>query len=163
MFLAMKSFAPWLVVSFALTPLLVACSSDSAAPGSADAASDAPQTDAGKEAGCPFGCATDSGTTSDAGDASFTCTGMRARIEQLSNAARACNPIQAQHCNGSTNGICCPISVSPGNTSAVNDFDQAVASYKASCPFDCSMAMCSMNVPSNACDAQMGSNMGICQ
>ena len=160
----MNSFAPWLVVSCVVTPLLVACSSDSAAPGASDAASDAPQVDAGKEASCTFGCATDSGTKDgDAGDASFTCTGLRALIEQLSNTARACNPIQSQQCSGSTNGICCPISVSPGNTTAVNDFDHAVATYKASCPFDCSMAMCSMNIPSNACDAQMGSNMGICQ
>ena len=162
----MHSFSRWLVASCAAASSLViiACSSDSASPAAADAGDDAAHVDAGKEAGCLFGCANaDSGSDADAGDGSLNCTQMKTRIDQLGTAARACSPIQTQQCTGTTNGICCPISVSPGNTSAVNDYDHAVMVFKASCPFDCSMAMCSMNIPSNACDAPMGAMTGICQ
>lgn len=143
---------------------LVACGSDSASPAPSDASAEAAPGDSGREGGgCPFGCSNDGGTSGDAdADAADMCTQLKAVIAQLGTAARACNPNRSMECSGQTEGICCPISVSPGNNAAVSAFDNAVAAFKASCTMDCSMARCSMNVPSNSCTAPMGSMTGAC-
>jgi hypothetical protein len=144
--------------------VLFGCGSSSPS-GSADAAPEAAPQDAAADASCIFGgCNGGDASAADAtSDVSSMCDQLKMQVDQTAIAARACNPNQTQQCSGTTQGICCMISVSPGTATAVDDYDHAVAAYKASCPFDCSRTNCPTNVPSGLCDAPMGSSMGICE
>jgi hypothetical protein len=162
----MRFSLAWVCAATAAASLF-ACSSDSSPSGPADASHDAPYPDAGPpEASCPFGCTPsgDGGDASDdAPDGATTCAALKMQLDRYAAIAQACNANQTQQCSGTTMGLCCAISISPGNPAAVDDYDHAVAAYKASCPVDCTRTICSMNVPSNLCDAPMGSAMGLCE
>jgi len=159
----MRFLAASLFAATVACALVAACGSDSTSGSPADAGPEATTGDAGKEGGCPFGCnVPDSGD--DGGDAgSRTCAQLKMQVDQLSAAARKCNPNGSQECAGKTDGICCSISVSSGNAAAIDDYDHAVAAYKATCMVDCTGIICPMNVPSMACNAVMGSPTGICE
>lgn len=169
MFLAMRFHELSFVASIVAVSFLTGCGSDdSSATNVAEAGVDATADGGHDGGGCPFGCTIpdggDDGSGDSASDAKLTCTQLKSQIDMLGNVARACNPSLSQQCIGSTNGICCPISVSPGDPAPVENYDQAVAAYKANCgPVDCSTTMCPTNVPSNACDAPMGSSSGLCE
>jgi hypothetical protein len=160
----MRFSVAWFLAVAATAPL-GACGSDATSSGPADASHDGPYPDAGPaEASCPFGCTPSGDAAPDAPpDGPTTCPQLKMQLDQLAIIARACNANQTQQCSGTTMGVCCAISVSPGNAAAVDDYDHAVAGYKASCPVDCTNIICPMNVPSGLCDAPMGSSMGICE
>jgi hypothetical protein len=135
-------------------PLLVlavltgACSSDGAAP--------TPPPDAGPHDAGDAGHDSSSGFPVDEGgpptDAPTTqCDQLRTQVIQLQTAARACNPQGANECSGAVDGICCSITVSFNNSSAVNDFTQAVTTYKTKCTPDCSKVICGQT-PTLVCD-----------
>jgi hypothetical protein len=79
------------------------------------------------------------------------CSQLRALYESLQAAAQACDPQIQGQCSATTNGPCCPLTVGVADRSAIDDFDQAVAMYKAQCSPDCSMSIC-QPAPSNACE-----------
>jgi hypothetical protein len=153
----------WLSVFLALS----ACSSGSSP--AANGGDAGPSSDAAKDVheggSCFPTCPGDGGGTgSDAGNDGglLTCAAMKANIGILQAKAQACNPQLPQQCNAATMGICCEITVTQGNTQAVNDFDQAVKDYKSR-PCDtsfCSGALCP-NVPSDVCSGSGTS--GTCQ
>jgi hypothetical protein len=163
MFLAMRFLGLSLAASLATAAIVAGCGSDSSSGAAADAGPEAGSDASHDGSGCPFGCsAPDSGDA--AADAPTNCAQMKLQLDSLGATARACNPNLSQQCSASTNGICCPISVSPGDPAPVENYDHAVAAYIATCgPVDCTTTICSMNIPSNACDAPMGSVMGICE
>jgi hypothetical protein len=146
-----------------------ACSSGPSSPGGAgDAGAEAaPGQDASSDACFPF-CSSSSGGSSGSGsgaDAEVdaqSCEGLRATVESLLPAARACNPALAGQCTGTTDGICCAVSVSAGNESAANDLAVAVAAYKQSCTPSCVGIVC-QPAPSNTCVPLQGGQSGLCQ
>jgi hypothetical protein len=152
----------------------IACGSGSSSPGPAgDAGTEAaPPNDATSEACFPFcgssssgsGGSSGSGSSSGSADAApdaQSCDGLKATATALQPAAKACNPALASQCTASTDGICCPVTVSAGNESAVNDFAVAVATYKAQCTPSCIGIVCKP-APSQICQATSG-GQGECQ
>lgn len=95
-------------------------------------------------------------------DAATPCDHLRQQISQLVPAAAACSPnSNAPQCGATTQGLCCPITVTQGNVQAVNDYDQAVANFKnAGCTIDCTKIACAA-APSNICDGS--GSAGVCQ
>src|SRR4051812_32455524 len=64
-------------------------------------------------------------------DAGTHCDQLKADVGKFANLARACAPSSnSPQCSATTNGICCPITVSTANVQAVNDLDQAVSTWK---------------------------------
>jgi hypothetical protein len=141
--------------------LVYACGSDGSDSGheAADAAVDASSADAGEEdclfcgsiedVGAPQG---DDSSIMQMQDGDLTsCGQMEAALGGLQALAQTCNSNLTMQCNGSTMGVCCPITVTASSTEAVNNFDVAVAGYVAACPPDCSMVICNDPAPSHAC------------
>ncbi|HEY8039133.1 MAG TPA: hypothetical protein VIF15_05035 [Polyangiaceae bacterium] len=147
-----------------LLPLL-GCGNGAASPSTAqDGGTDASSAGDAAEGGCFPTCAGgDSGLPGDdaGGDGAATCDQLKAEAVSLEAAARACNPQLPSPCSASTDGICCPVSVTPGNTTAIDNFDQAVAAYKAQCTPNCAGIVCHP-APSNTCQPTQPSQ-GICQ
>jgi hypothetical protein len=154
----------------ALLVVCAACSSGSSSPASsseagADAASG---QDAADDSCFPFCSSSGSGGSSggssgdDASADAAGCDALRAQVEALLPAARACNPALASQCTGTTDGICCPVSVTAANESAVNNLAVAVASYKQSCSPSCIGIVCPP-APSNTCQPLQGGQAGLCQ
>jgi len=148
-----------------------ACGSSSGGASSApDASVDASPADAGDESclfcgsvedvGAPQGDDSGSMTMVDGG---FTdCEQMEAALAGLQAAAQACNSNLTMQCNGTTQGPCCPITVTSSSTDAVNNYDVAVAGYVAACAPDCSMVICTDPAPSHQC-AGSSSTGQVCQ
>jgi hypothetical protein len=153
--------------ALALLAVCAACSSGSTSSGPAEAGAEAaPAQDAADDACFPF-CSSSSGGSSgsssgaDADVDAQSCDGLRAKVESLLPAARACNPSLQGQCSGTTDGVCCPVTVSAGNESAVNDLAVAVATYKQSCTPSCIGIVCPP-APSGVCQPLTGSG-GLCQ
>ena len=142
--------------------LVGACSASSSSPAPSDAgeAGSAPVDAAPVDAGNPF-ATPDAGTTPPV-DAGSPCDQLRAQVTQLQVAARACNPQGASECNGAVDGICCPISVSFNTGQPVDDFTQAVKSYKSQCNPDCTGIMC-QPAPTNTCIGGGTGTKGTCE
>jgi hypothetical protein len=97
------------------------------------------------------------------GDGASSCAQLKAVYEALQGPAQACNPQLQGQCAATTNGPCCPVTVSASSQSAVNDFDQAVATYTAQCQPNCAQVIC-QPAPSNECDPLGGSaSQGRCR
>lgn len=154
--------------ALALLAVCAACGSVSSSPGGgADAgAESSPGQDAADDACFPFCSSSSGGSGSSSGaDADVdaqSCDGLRAKVESLLPAARACNPALGGQCTGTTDGICCPVTVSAGNESAVNDLAVAVASYKQSCTPSCIGIVCPA-APSGVCQPPGTGSQGLCQ
>jgi len=161
----MHRYARFASRAIAALALLDGCSSSDAAP-PADAGPEAAAHDAAQDAGCGLFCGgpqpDSGGTQQDGGDAGSICDQLKAMIDQLQTAAKACNTNATMQCNASTNGICCPITVTSSNVQAVNDYDHAVGAYMTTCMPSCNGIICPQ-VPSNACDGQPGGTMGVCE
>ena len=83
-------------------------------------------------------------------------------MTSLEGPAKACDPrLAGQQCDGTTQGTCCPITVSAGNDSAVNAYAAAVQEYVTQCSPKCLGALCP-HAPSMTCDATSAST-GTCQ
>ena len=93
-------------------------------------------------------------------DAGSECDQMRAQVLDLQTLARACNPQGVSECGAAVDGICCPVTVSIGNTGPVNDFTQSVTAYKQKCNPDCTKVICGA-APTNVCEGT--ANKGVCQ
>lgn len=157
------------VVAFA------ACSSGSSSPtGGADAGADATSAQDASEGSCFPLCSSSSGGSSgsgsgggdDGGDDATdldaqSCPALKAKVESLLPPAQACNPALPGQCSGTTDGICCPVSVSAGNESAENDLAVAVSNYKAACTPSCIGIVCPPT-PSNTCEP-VGTQVGVCK
>jgi hypothetical protein len=155
---------------FGLALLAASVACGNAAPSSSparDASSESAPAEAGEDDACFPYC----GTVADArggpgagdagaGDGALSCDELRALYESLQARAQSCDPQLPAECGATTNGPCCPVTVSAGNASAIDDFDQAVAEYKTQCSPDCSKVIC-QPTPSNRCDA-LGS-LGRCE
>jgi hypothetical protein len=144
--------------ALAVVALTAACGGGSSSgPSARDAEPEsAVAQDAGSDgADCfPFCSSADaaSGSGGDAaGDAASSCAQLKAAYEALQAPAQACNPQLPGQCGATTNGPCCPVTVSGTNGSAVDNFDQAVAAYVAQCNPDCSMVIC-QPAPTDQCD-----------
>jgi hypothetical protein len=158
---------------FFLGPALIAfapaCGGGSSGSPPRDAAPESAATDDGStdSGSCfPFCSSGDAGTGTGAdaaGDAAMSCAQLKSVYEALQAPAQACNPQLTGQCSATTNGPCCPVTVTSSNQSAVNNFDQAVANYVTQCHPDCSMAIC-QPAPSNQCDP-LGSTpaQGLCR
>lgn len=145
---------------FASAALLAGCSSATSSPApSLDAGADVSTFDAGHDASTGFPV-DDSGPAEDA--AASECDSLRKQATDLQIAARACNPQGANECAAAVDGICCAISVSFGNQQAVNDFQQAVLTYKSKCKVDCSTVICPQ-APTNTCLAGTSASSGSCE
>jgi hypothetical protein len=133
-----------------LAVALAACSSSSSPGAPVDAGTDAEAIDAGHDSGGFFPPGVDSGVVTP--DAGSKCDGLRAAVQSKASAASACDPLATQQCGGTTQGICCPITITNGgNLQAVDDFNAAVAAYKnAGCTMDCTRFPCG-TAPSNQC------------
>ena len=131
-----------------LASAITACSSSSNGP--------APVVDAGIEDATPD--TSKPGFIADASvpptlDAGSHCDQLRAQLSALAAPASACIPNSNQpQCTATTNGLCCRITVSTQNVQAVNDYDQAVATFKnAGCTIDCTKIAC-QPAPSRQCE-----------
>jgi hypothetical protein len=156
---------------FALAVLGVSVSAacgngSSGSSGGGGDAGDASAADAGADQGglgCPPVCAGDGGSSGgDASDASMTCQQLKMMIEQLQADISLCDPQMPNQCSGTTPGICCPVSVTPGTST--ENFDQAVMAYKNQCMPGMCPIMCPL-APSNICNPAGGDagSFGICQ
>jgi hypothetical protein len=95
----------------------------------------------------------------DAG-ADASCAELKNQVEMLQAPAQACDPAKPSQCNGTAQGLCCPITVTAGNDQAVNAFAVAVSSFASQCDAGCLIPVCP-TAPSFHCN---GSGMqGICQ
>jgi hypothetical protein len=113
----------------------------------------------GNDAGADVG----GGPPGDASADGASCDGLKAVYEALQGPAQACNPQLQSQCAATTNGPCCPLTVTAASQSAVDNFDQAVAAYLAQCPPNCSQIIC-QPAPSNICNPLGGSaSQGRCQ
>ena len=137
----------------ALAWLPCACASSRAAQadaGARDATADAPPDRA-----APFAPqdAAPPGTV----EAGTKCDALRAEVGALIPAALACTPnSDSRQCAGTTQGICCAISVSQQNFDGVNNLNAAVSAWRAAgCTFDCPKGGCPM-APSGVCDPTGG-------
>jgi hypothetical protein len=154
--------------------VLAACGSgSSSAPPGHDAAVESAAGEASADEGSCFpfcGSGGDAGADDGPGvpaeasaDGASSCSQLKAIYEALQGPAQACNPQLQGQCAVTTNGPCCPVTVTASSQSAVNDFDQAVASYTAQCQPNCSQMIC-QPAPSNVCNALGGSaSQGRCQ
>jgi hypothetical protein len=139
--------------------LAAACGGgSSSSPAARDAAPEsAAVADAGSDSGdcfpfCSSGGDAGGGTGTDAsGDGASSCDQLKAVYETLQGPAQSCDPQLPGQCSATTNGPCCPLTVTATNGSAVDNFDQAVAAYLAQCNPDCSMMIC-QPAPSDQCD-----------
>jgi hypothetical protein len=147
---------------------LLACSSGSSSPSTTpEAGPDASGADAADDSCFPFCASSSSGSSSDSGsddgggDGALSCADQKANLEALETAARACNPQSPNQCTGTTDGVCCPVTVSPGDDTAVNNFAVALATYKAECNPSCLGVVCPV-APSMTCQAVQGAQ-GVCK
>lgn len=155
------AFPAWRLGVLAI--LLLGCGSGSSGTPPSDAGgTDAARGDAADGGACfPF-CG-DAGRGGDAtGDVNVSCDQQKVLVETLQAKAKACDPRFSNQCTATTNDPCCPITITSSNVQAVNDFDQAVATYKSECSPDCSREIC-QPAPSNVCDAPQGSTQGVCR
>jgi hypothetical protein len=157
------------------TPLLsllmavIGCSASSSPSTAVDAGGDASTQDGGDAACFPFCSGSSSGGSSGSGsggddgggDAQATCAQLSASIAQLQGPAQSCNPHLPSQCGGTAQGICCAITVSAGNDTAINDYESAVTSYTAQCNPTCMGSMCP-TVPSQQCVSST-TGTGACQ
>ena len=137
------------------------CASSRAPSSTADAGVDA-GFDATDDACFPF-CGTtgrDAGETSDeGGDAAQSCAQLKSHVDSLEIPARACNPNVPSQCTGTVQGICCPITVTAGNDTAANNFQEAVDLYQQQCDAACLPIVCPA-APSDECQtAQTGQSL----
>ena len=143
-----------------------ACGNGSSGPsGGGGDAGDGAATDTGADQGglgCPPVCTGDGGGGGDASDGSATCDALKRMIEtMLQPEIQSCDPQMPNQCSGTTPGICCPVSVSPGTST--ENFDQAVMAYKNQCMPGMCPIMCPTS-PSNICNPLGdGGVSGICQ
>jgi hypothetical protein len=93
------------------------------------------------------------------GDAASSCAELQASYEAYEAVAKACNPQLPNPCTATASDPCCPVTVG-SSTSAVNDFDVAVARYQAECTADCSKRLCPP-APSGQC-VTTGTARGTC-
>jgi hypothetical protein len=140
--------------------VLAACSGGGTSSPPQDAAPETSEPDAGEDSGSCFpfcGSADASSPPVDAStsDAAPSCSQLKAAYEALQGPAQACNPQLQAQCTASTNGPCCPVTVSASNQAAVDNFDQAVAAYVTACSPDCTMIIC-MPAPSDQCQPLPG-------
>jgi hypothetical protein len=163
---AMREPVLLLVGSLALAP---ACGGGSPSSPARDAAPEsAAVEDAGSDSGacfpfCASGDASVGMGTDASSEAGSSCAQLKAVYETLQGPAQGCNPQLTGQCAATTNGPCCPITVTASNGSAVDNFDQAVATYVEQCSPNCSMVIC-QPAPSNQCDPLMGStSLGRCR
>ncbi len=147
--------------------LFIACSGGGGTSAPArDAASDTGEQESGEDSGScfPF-CGSAEAAAPPLADASGldapTCNQLKAVYEALQGAAQACDPRLQAQCAATTNGPCCPVTVTASNSSAVDNFDQGVAAYVAACSPDCSKIIC-MPAPSSQCQV-LGTSQGRCQ
>ena len=142
-----------------------ACSSAPSTTTQNDAGVDATSADASDDACFPF-CGTGSsgggsgGGGGDDGGAEASCVTLKNEVETLQTAAKACDPSMVNQCNGTTQGLCCAITVTAGNDPAANAFEEAVVAYKAQCDAGCLTVLCP-TVPSGICQGAQGT--GTCQ
>jgi hypothetical protein len=110
------------------------------------------------------GGATEAGAAMDAAaDAAVSCATLLAHLETLQAQAQSCNPQLQDDCSATTDGPCCPVTVSTADRGAVDDFDQAVAAYTSACTPDCARVIC-QPAPSNRCDPlALGTTLGRCE
>jgi hypothetical protein len=136
------------------------CSSSSSPAAPADAGEDA-TADAGYDSG-GFHLPGDDSGSSGGPDSGAKCSDLQSVAQQKATAASACNPQGSKECNGTTPGICCPLTITDGtNTSAVDDFNAAVNAFKnAGCTIDCTRFPCPP-APSNTCTGS--GNAGLCK
>jgi hypothetical protein len=163
----MRSSPSLLALLLVLLPVpLAGCSSGSPSAGAGDAG-EASTTDATDDVACfPLcGSGSSSGGSSGGGDAatdgSTTCSQLAALVSSLEPAARACNPQMPSQCGGTTQGLCCALTVNAGNDMAVNEYESAVANYKSQCSPSCMGSICP-TVPSQQCDST-GTSTGGCR
>ncbi len=160
-------------VAYALPCLLLAvswCGSSSGGSSPSDAGADASSVDAGDEdcifcvpfedSGPPQG--DDSSVMMTPDGAGTSCAQMETALAGLQALAQTCNSNLTMQCNGTTQGPCCPITVTSSSTDAVNNYDVAVAGYVAACAPDCSMVICTDPAPSHQC-AGSSSTGQVCQ
>ena len=142
-----------------LLPCL-ACSAPSSSTGVQGEGGTDATTDAAEASCFPFcGSGSSSGGGGDGGDAS--CDQLKNQAEALQPPAQSCNPSLQNQCSGVAQGICCPITVTAGNDTAVNAFQQSVDLYKNQCDASCLTPNCS-TAPSLNCQATQPSQ-GICR
>jgi hypothetical protein len=139
----------------------VACSASSSPKGVAEAGVDA-TADATDESCFPF-CGSGSSSSGgsmdeDGGDAS--CAQLKTQIEMLQGPAQACDPTKLSQCSGTAQGLCCPVTVTAGNDTAVNAFQEAVDSFKTMCDAGCLTPVCP-TAPSLKCES--AGTSGTCQ
>jgi hypothetical protein len=159
-----------------LAALPASCSAgSSSAPPEHDAALESAAGEASADEGSCFPFCGSSGGDANAdegpvaaGDASAdgtssSCAQLKAVYEALQGPAQSCNPQLQAQCGATTNGPCCPVTVSASSQSAVDNFDQAVAMYTAQCQPNCAQVIC-QPAPSNMCNP-LGSSpsLGRCQ
>jgi hypothetical protein len=158
------------IASLAVLLALLACSSGSSSPtATPDAGPDGSSgADATDDSCFPFcassssgGGSSSSGSDDGGGDGALSCADQKANLEALETAARACNPQAPNQCTGTTEGVCCPVSVSPGDDTAVNNFEVALATYKQQCSPSCLGVVC-LAAPSMTCQAVQGAP-GVCK
>ncbi len=133
---------------FVLLALTCTACSSSSATVPQDAGPDAAPVEAGaRETGSSI---PDAAAPFDAGNA---CDRLKETVDQAGDLARACDPASSSPCAASVDGLCCPITVDSSSGGAVNDFQEAVKSYKAKCKPDCTKVLCSPNPgASGICD-----------
>ncbi len=157
-----------LSLAYAFPLLLVSvsgCGSDDSGTTAGDASADhSAPADAGDEdclfcgsvedVGAPQG--DDGGMMMMQDGAMSSCGEMESAVAGYQAAAQACNSSLTMQCNGSTMGVCCPITVTASNATAIENFDVAVASYVSACNPNCSMTICpTPPPPSNHCAGSM--------
>jgi hypothetical protein len=145
------------------------CGGGSSGSVARDAGAETAAEDTGSDTGSCFpfcSSGSDSGTgsgTDASADGTTSCAQLKAVYEGLQALAQACEPQLTGQCSATTNGPCCPVTVTTSSQSAVNNFDQAVATYVAQCSPDCSMVIC-QPAPSNQCDPLAGgASQGRCR
>jgi len=156
---------PFLLASGAALALIGCGGSPTTPATDAGADTSMPAADADDEASCFPTCAGDGSQAGDdaGGDASTTCSQLKATYEMLQTQAQACNPQLPNQCASAGDGPCCPVTVNGGNVQAVADFGQAVVTYTSQCDAGCGLGMPCPTVPSNQCVEDPGSPaMGQC-
>jgi len=144
----------------------LACSTSSSPAAAPEAGTDA-TADATDDSCFPF-CSSGSGSsgsssgggTGDDGGGDASCAQLKDQVEMLQAPPQACDPAKPSQCNGTAQGLCCPITVTAGNDQAVNAFAQAVTSFASQCDAGCLIPVCP-TAPSFHCNAS--GMQGVCQ